>query len=161
MVTAINAASVVTYKRWHERSKVGGHLIPITALRSAGYALSLAVSLVTGSAGCGGRNEPEGEAAPDPSAPVPLTINNNNWLDAVIFIYHDGELSRVGTVTAASSTNFFLAPWMLGPTRSVRLVAHPVGSARSINTELIHVQPGQFIEWRLENQLSFSSVAVY
>jgi hypothetical protein len=136
-------------------------LIPFTAVRSAGYALAVVGSFIAGSTGCGARHEPEDGAAPDPSAPTPLTVSNNNWLDAIVFVYHDGQASRVGTVIAASSANFFLAPWMLGPTRNIRLVAHPIGSPRSVDTELIHVQPGQFIEWRLETELAASTVAVY
>ena len=162
-------APVASYKRWFidmvGRVEVAARwatlLIPFTAVGSVGYAWAVAISLIATSTGCGGRHEPEGGAAPDPNAPTPLTINNNNWLDAIVFVYHDGEASRVGTVTAASSAHFFLAPWMLGPTRNIRLVAHPIGSSGSVNTELIHVQPGQFIEWRLENELATSTVAVY
>jgi hypothetical protein len=136
--------------------------IALVAARCAGYSLILASALVAGSAGCGGgRHEPESAAAPDRNAPTALSVTNNNWLDAIVFVYHDGEAARVGTVTATSSANFFLAPWILGPTRTIRLVAHPIGSPSSIGTELIHVQPGQFIEWRLENELALSSVAVY
>jgi len=69
----------------------------------------------------------------------------------------------VTVVTAGRRTgaNFYLASWILGPTRTIRLIAHPIGSPSSIDTELIHVQPGQFIDWHLENDLTLSSVAVY
>jgi hypothetical protein len=50
---------------------------------------------------------------------------------------------------------------MLGATRTVRLIADPVGSPQSVGTDPIHVAPGQFIEWRLENELAMSSVGVY
>jgi hypothetical protein len=97
----------------------------------------------------------------DRFAPTPLSVENNNWLDVVIFVYHDGELSRVGTVTAASSTNFFLPSWMIGESRNIRLLADPIGSDASARTETLHIQPGQFIEWRLESQLARSTVGVY
>lgn len=129
-------------------------------LRQAGYTLSLLASFSMG-AGCGGHHNVEDEPDADPQAPTPLTVTNNNWLDAVIYIYHDGERTRVATVTAATTANFFLPFWMLGHSRTVRLIAHAVGSNSSISTESIHVQPGQFIEWRLESDLARSSVAVY
>jgi len=50
---------------------------------------------------------------------------------------------------------------MLGQSRLIRLVGHPIGSVGSINTEVIHIQPGQFNEWHVESQLARSSVAVY
>jgi hypothetical protein len=116
-------------------------------------------------AACARHAAPDGaspeEEPVDPDAPTELSISNSYWLDIVIFIAHDGEASRVGTVTAASDASFVLPRWMLGQTRSVRLVADPVGAESGIQTELIHVQPGQFIEWRLESQLARSTVSVY
>jgi hypothetical protein len=112
---------------------------------------------------CGGRSEPDDDLEPEPdrNEPVPLTVTNAYRLDVVIFIYHDGELSRVGTVTSSSSATFSLAPWMLGQSRTVRLFGDPIGSNESARTEAIHIQPGQYIDWRLESQLNRSTVAVY
>jgi hypothetical protein len=132
----------------------------MTPLRRAGRTLAL-LALVTLGAGCGGHHRVEDEPEEDLDAPTPLTVTNNNWLDAVIYVFHDGETTRVATVTAASTANFFLPPWMLGHSRTVRLIAHAVGSNSTITTESIHIQPGQFIEWHLESDLARSSVAVY
>jgi hypothetical protein len=134
-------------------------------MRSVGrtvYAVSLMAALGVGASACGHHNaQDEAEAEADPLAPTPLTVENNNWLDVVIFVYHDGELSRVGTVTAASQGNFFLPSWMIGQSRSIRLLADPIGSTGYARTETIHIQPGQYIEWRLESQLARSTVSVY
>lgn len=132
-------------------------------MRRLSYATSLVAALALGASGCGGHRNVEDDAVPeaDPLAPTPLTVDNNHWLDIVVFVFHDGELSRVGTVTAASSTNFFLPNWMIGQSRNIRLLADPIGSQDAVGTETIHIQPGQFIEWRLESQLARSTVAVY
>ena len=123
------------------------------------------LALLAAGAGCGTGRSEDGDVEPeimyDRDTPVALTIANNHWLDVIIFIFHDGEMSRVGTVTAASNGNFTLAPWMLGQSRNVRLLADPVGSEGWIRSEMINVQPGQSIEWRLESQLARSSVMVY
>ena len=134
-----------------------------TALRRLSYATSLVAALALAGSGCAGHRNVEDDAAPeaDPLAPTPLTVDNNHWLDIVVFVFHDGELSRVGTVTAASSTDFFLPTWMIGQSRNIRLLADPIGSNDAVGTETIHIQPGQFIEWRLESQLARSTVAVY
>jgi hypothetical protein len=50
---------------------------------------------------------------------------------------------------------------MIGQSRNIRLLADPIGSDASARTETLHIQPGQFIEWRLESQLARSTVAVY
>jgi hypothetical protein len=112
--------------------------------------------------GCGPRRAADNGVAPDPNEPTPLTVRNDNLMDAIVFVYHDGQATRVGTGDMRlSSANFMLAPWLLGPTRNINLAAHPIGSPTSINTELIHVQVGQFIEWRLASDLATSSVSVY
>jgi hypothetical protein len=114
-------------------------------------------------AACGGR--PELDDRPDPeverNSPTVLNVTNTHWLDVVVSVLHDGELSRVGTVTAAASESFALPSWMLGQSRNIRLIADPVGSENRLGTELIQVQPGQTIEWRLESQLARSTVMVY
>lgn len=127
------------------------------------YASSLLTALAAAALGCGGRQQVADDAEPeaDPKAPTPLTVENNHWLDIVVFVFHDGELSRVGTVTAATSSNFFLPNWMIGQSRNIRLLGDPIGSTDGVGTETIHIQPGQFIEWRLESQLARSTVAVY
>jgi hypothetical protein len=134
-----------------------------TAIRPSAGRLALLAVLLAG-VGCGGRAD-EGDVEPemdyDPNTPVALTISNNHWLDVIVFVFHDGEMSRVGTVTAASNGSFTLAPWMLGQSRNVRLLADPVGSEGWIRSESINVQPGQSIEWRLESQLARSTVMVY
>ncbi len=116
-------------------------------------------------AACGGRGEPGDDVEPeidyDRQTPAALSINNNHWLDVIVFVFHDGEMSRVGSVTAASSNTFTLPAWMLGQSRTIRLLADPIGSEGWIRSETIHVQPGQSIEWRLESQLARSSVMVY
>ena len=135
-----------------------------TAARPAAGRFALMVLLASGLA-CGGARSEDGEVEPDMTydrdTPAALTISNNHWLDVIIFVFHDGEMSRVGTVTAASNGNFTLVPWMLGQSRNIRLLADPVGSEGWIRSEMINVQPGQSIEWRLESQLSRSSVMVY
>jgi hypothetical protein len=113
-------------------------------------------------AACGRKSE-ELASAPPPERDVPaeLTVNNTHWLDVVVYVSHDGELTRVGTVTAVSTANFSLAPWMLGQQRLIRLVGDPVGEPGVVRTDLLNIQPGQMIEWRLESKLARSSVMVY
>lgn len=135
-------------------------LVPVTGIRHIGYALALSGSLTGASAGCTGRG-PEAEPGPDPLAPTPLTVTNGTFLDYAVYVDHDNGVSRVATVNAASKVQFLIPPWMTQHSHSIRLFAHGIGSTGSINTDFIHVQPGQYIEWRLEPDLARSSVAVY
>jgi len=50
---------------------------------------------------------------------------------------------------------------LLGATRRVSLIGEAVGSKEAVRTETLTLQPGQYIEWTLENALQRSSVALY
>jgi len=100
-------------------------------------------------------------ASPEPAPLVILRVANHNYLDVVIYVLHDGERTRVGTVTGSSSAVLYLPPHLLGAERVIQLLGDPIGSTDVASTEAISVQPGQSIEWTLETDLSRSSVAVY
>jgi hypothetical protein len=113
--------------------------------------------LVAGAAACASHRP----APVDPRGEFALSVINHHWLDVTIYVVHNGERTRVGTVTASSSERFLLAGRLLGATREVYLIGDVVGSPEVVRTEILLVQPGQYIEWTLENPLRRSSVAVY
>jgi hypothetical protein len=121
-------------------------------------ALALTAALAVGACG---RHPIDTDPPPDANEPTELTVNNQHWLDVIVYVTHDGQTTRVGTVTATSTAVFNLAPWMLGESRLIQLIGDPVGEDGNIGTELLKIQPGQTIEWRLESQLARSSVSVY
>lgn len=89
-----------------------------------------------------------------------LTTNNRHWLDINVFVQHDGEASRVTTVTASSSQSLILPLWLLGESKIVRLIAEPVGQAGSYTTDLLRVDPGQIVELNVESVLSRSNYSI-
>ena len=101
------------------------------------------------------------QAAAPPESEIALSVTNHNYLDVVIYVLHDGQQTRVGTVTGSSSQQFYLRPRLLGMGREIRLLGHPIGGQTTARTETLVVQPGQYIEWTLETDLSRSSVGVY
>jgi hypothetical protein len=99
--------------------------------------------------------------APSPLADgFELTLNNHHWLDINVFVLHDGEASRVTTVTASSSQSLILPLWMLGESKIVRIIAEPVGEAGSYATDQLRVDPGQSVELNVESVLSKSNYSV-
>jgi hypothetical protein len=113
--------------------------------------------LAAGAAACAAHHA----AAVDPRGEFALSVINHHWLDVTVYVAHGGERTRVGTVTASSNERFLLSARLLGATHEVYLVGHAVGSLELIRTEVLLVQPGQVIEWTLENPLRRSSVGVY
>ena len=105
------------------------------------------------SAGNAPRDVPEGEIA--------LQVTNHNFLDVTIYVLHNGQRTRVGTVTGSSSQVFYLPARLLGLGREIQLLGDPIGSTDFAVTETLIIQPGQYIEWTLETDLRRSSVGVY
>ncbi len=92
---------------------------------------------------------------------IALRVTNHNFLDVAIYVVHDGQRTRVGTVTGSSSQVFFLPFRLLGQGREIQLLGDPIGSTQLARTERLVVQPGQYIDWTLETDLRRSSVGVY
>jgi len=119
-------------------------------------AVCLAATLACGS----GRHA----SRPAPGLPqegFAIVVVNHYWLDVTIYLVHDGQRTRIGTVTASTTQEFDLSDRLLGATRQVSLIGEAVGSKDVARTEALSVQAGQYIEWTLENALRRSSVAVY
>jgi hypothetical protein len=104
---------------------------------------------------------PPDVAPPAREGEFALSVTNHNFLDVVIYLVHDGQQTRVGTVTGSSSQVFYLRARLLGMGREIRLLGHPIGGQTVARTETLVVQPGQYVEWTLETDLARSSVGVY
>ena len=132
-------------------------------LRVLALAAGLCALLSIGS-GCFlfGRSKPARESASYvPAGEIALSITNHNYLDIVVYVLHDGQQTRVGMVTGSSSSIFYLPVRLLGQGRELQLLGDPIGSRDYAETEILVVQPGQYIEWTLETDLRRSSVGVF
>jgi len=96
-----------------------------------------------------------------PEGEIALSVTNHNYLDVVIYVLHDGVQTRVGTATGSSSTVFYMPARLLGQGREIRLLGDAIGNDEYARTEILVVQPGQYIEWTLETDLRRSSVGVF
>jgi hypothetical protein len=92
---------------------------------------------------------------------VPLQVINHHWLDVTIYVIHDGQRTRLGVAGGSAETRMAVPPHLLGVGSDLQLYGDPIGSSDRAVTEVIVVQPGQFIEWLLESGLERSTVAVY
>jgi Flp pilus assembly protein CpaB len=113
---------------------------------------------------CGRHHATQG-AAPRTARPDPvevvLTVTNHHFVDITVYVEHDGQRTRVGIVTAATTQQFLVPMRVLGVAHQFRLSGEAIGSPESVRTETLNIQPGQAIEWTLESNLRRSSVAVF
>jgi hypothetical protein len=117
--------------------------------------------LLLGSPACGLFSSHHSPAGDDPRrAPVDVHVESHNWSDITVYLITGGLPQRLGMVTALSSATFTFPALRLHTSGDVRLRALPV-AGRPFTSETILVNPGQMITWRLENDLSTSSLSVY
>jgi hypothetical protein len=107
----------------------------------------------------GPRQNVEAGAAPETGG-FSLVLNNHQVLDANIFVQHDGQVDRVGMVSASSSKSLTLPLWLLGQSRLIRLIAEPIGNDTRYTSDYLSVQPGQVIELNVEGVLERSNYSI-
>jgi hypothetical protein len=91
-----------------------------------------------------------------------LQVVNHHWSDVDIYIVHDGQRTRVGSVTASADANFVLDKGTTSGGGTLQLLAHGVGSSASISSETITARPGGMqLTWTLENNLTRATLAFY
>jgi hypothetical protein len=113
--------------------------------------------------GCASRSEDSDPDAPlsPASAEVALEVENHAWSDIVIYLVRGTATDRLGMVGSLSTATFVFPYRKLGVGTDVRLRAYPIGGPRAFTSEHVLVQPGQWIKWTLESDLTRSFLAVY
>jgi hypothetical protein len=113
--------------------------------------------------GCAGKSEDEDQDV-EPSrenTEVALEVENHGWSDIVIYLVRGTATDRLGTVGSLNTKTFVFPYRKLGIGTDVRLRADPIGGDRTFTSENLLVQPGQWIKWTLESDLTRSFLAVY
>lgn len=89
-----------------------------------------------------------------------LTVHNRHYLDVNLFIQHDGQTSRLTTVTGSSAVTVPVPAWMIGKGGLVRLVAEPIGENSQYVTDDLILQPGETVTLNVENAIARSNYSV-
>jgi hypothetical protein len=113
--------------------------------------------------GCASKSE-DAEQDVEPgqtSAELALEVENHGWSDIVIYLVRGTAVERLGMVGALNTETFVFPYRRLGIGTDVRLRAYPIGGPRAFTSESVLVQPGQWIKWTLESDLTRSFLAVY
>lgn len=90
-----------------------------------------------------------------------VQVENNNWSDMTIYVVRSGTRMRLGTVVSMNSTIFVVPPSMVNASGEVQLIADPIGGSATFTTHPVLVNPGQQIEFTLENNINLSSLSVW
>lgn len=92
---------------------------------------------------------------------ISVEVENHNWSDIVIYLMNGNQSQRLGMVTGLSTIHFVFPYRRLATGGNVRLRAYPIGGPEAFTSERLLVQPGQWVKWTLESDLSRSFLGVY
>lgn len=126
---------------------------------AAGVRMLGLAALLLGCAGKSKDGDPDVEPS-DAQAEVALEVENHSWNDVVIYLVRSTAAERIGTVGSLNTKTFVFPFRKLGIGNDARLRADPIGSDQVFTSENLLVQPGQWIKWTLESDLSRSFVTV-
>jgi hypothetical protein len=133
-------------------------------MRSSRKAALQMLGLVALLLDCAGKSEEDRAEDLGPSrtnAELALEVENHNWSDIVIYLVRGTAADRLGMVGALNTRTFVFPFRNLGTGSDVRLRADPIGGPRTFTSENLLVQPGQWVKWTLESDLTRSFLAVY
>jgi hypothetical protein len=91
-------------------------------------------------------------------------VQNDNWMDVVVYAVRGGSRFRLGQVSSVQSAVFELPSAVLGATSGLYILADPVGTVsaeRMFATDDIKLAPGHtIIDLRVDNVIAHSSWSV-
>ena len=90
-----------------------------------------------------------------------VRVVNNNWQDIRVYAVRGIYRRRLGTVTSLSSSVFTLPPTFLVQSEELRLMADPIGRRGTFVSEVLVVNPGDVVEWRLWNNIELSNIFIH
>jgi broad specificity phosphatase PhoE len=90
-----------------------------------------------------------------------LEVENHNWSDIVVFVTHDGVVSRLTQVTANANTKLPIPSHLVGSQGIVRLSVRRIGGTDSFASEPLSVRTGSTLRLTVESRVATSSVAVW
>lgn len=116
-----------------------------------------AMLLATGA--CAANQKASRKTAPAPES-MPVEITNNNFADVVIYAEHLGARYRLGTVTGMSQRVLEVPRSVNATSDGISLVADPIGSSETYQTQNIVTGPGDAIVLVVESNLGISRYSV-
>lgn len=129
-------------------------------MRSLSHLLPLALIALSLGA-CATHSGTQDGPLPPSAAHASVRVTNSNWADMTVYVERAGMRVRLGSVTSMGSRSFQLPRSIVNATGDIRLVADPIGSRDVHVTAPVQVWAGQTVDFKIENHLAISSIAVW
>jgi len=126
--------------------------------RSSARRLRVAALAIVALSACS-RNKAQNDDFYARAEPIPVHVQNENFLDVNVFVVSSGVSRRLGQVSGNSAGDFKIA-WSLANGQSISLTAIPIGGRGSATSGSLNVSPGQMIEFKIGSVLRQSTATV-
>ena len=101
-------------------------------------------------------NAPTENAIAEREPHAELVVQNNNWLDAHLYVVRGGMKTSLGFMTALAKRKFELRSRIVPPGDDVQILVHLIGGG-SFLTTAIDVYPGDVVDLVIQNNLALGS----
>lgn len=126
---------------------------------AAAWGALLLVPLGCASGGAGAASTAEDPSSLDRGSAV-LEVHNRNWQDMHVYVLAGGQRWSLGMVTSLAERTFDLPDGVFGSAGDIIFLADPVGSVVVYHSDPVLLEPGDRVQWTLQNRLSHSSLFV-
>jgi len=126
--------------------------------RSSTHRLRLVAMFAVLLAACS-RNKAQNDDFFPRADPIPVHVQNENFLDMNVFVVTSGVSRRLGLVTGNSAADFKIQ-WSIVNGQSISLTATPIGGRGAAGSGALNVSPGQMIDFKIGSVLRQSTATV-
>ena len=93
-------------------------------------------------------------------APIRVKATNLAWKNIHVYAIAGASWQSLGVLSSQGEETWELGVTLTAGRREIRLAADPVGSRRAFISDPILVEPGDLVEWTIQDNLALSSVSV-
>ena len=108
-------------------------------IRAASVKTLVVLLLLATAAAC---SRAQGESSPVAAEPTTVRVENQAWLDVTVYAVYSSTRTRLGTVSASSTSTLRIPPRLVGIGRALTFLVDPVGSSATGTSFEIYVNPG-------------------
>ena len=96
-----------------------------------------------------------------PNNHATIAVRNDNWMDVTVYVVRASQRVRLGSVPSMSKAEFEIPHTYVLGISDVTILADPIGSGESYVSPPIQVYDGARVQLKIENELRFSTYAVF
>lgn len=123
---------------------------------------ALLVALLTGACASSGfrTEEPESDRSSQQREPATVRVQNDSQWALRVFVISGGDRRQIGSMHSLDTAVFEIPSSVLSRGGGIRLAADPTGPRFVYFSEQVLVNPGDLVEWNIQNNPRHTSISV-